>query len=109
MKHAHLLITKFVGLNVQQIKRADLMPGKTKVKLDDLSNKNKKNIFYIDRLTKFIYKYFLNFILYNFGFNHKKYLVNEKIYVPIFSAYEQMIFIYHGIKVDLLLLILLFF
>jgi hypothetical protein len=31
MKHAHLLKTKFVGLNVQQIKRSDLMPGKTKV------------------------------------------------------------------------------
>jgi len=31
MKHAHLLKIKFIGLNVQQIKRADLMPGKTKV------------------------------------------------------------------------------
>jgi len=30
MKHAHLLIIKSIGLNVQQIKRADLMPGKTK-------------------------------------------------------------------------------
>ena len=31
MKHAHLLKIKFIGLNVQQTKRADLMPGKTKV------------------------------------------------------------------------------
>jgi len=31
MKHALLLKTKFVGLNVQQIKRAGFMPGKTKV------------------------------------------------------------------------------
>jgi len=31
IKNAHLLKTKFVGLNVQQIKRADFMPGKTKV------------------------------------------------------------------------------
>ena len=31
MKHAHLLKIKFIGLNAQQIKRADLMPGKTKV------------------------------------------------------------------------------
>jgi len=31
MKRAHLLKTKFDGLNVQQIKRAGLMPGKTKV------------------------------------------------------------------------------
>jgi len=31
IKHAHLLKTKFVGLNVQLIKKADFMPGKTKV------------------------------------------------------------------------------
>jgi len=31
IKHAHLLKTKFVGLNVHQIKSVDLMPRKTKV------------------------------------------------------------------------------
>jgi len=31
MKHAYLLELKFLGLNSPQFKRAEIMPGKTKV------------------------------------------------------------------------------